>query len=236
MKNRMNIRFRVIRLLLLSVMVLLMACSAPAAMAASGLGTQNVRKGATVTFGSYEQDGNFSNGQEPIRWIVLERKGNRALLLSRYGLDAQPYDTVSGAVNWSSCYLRAWLQSDFYNTAFTSDQQRAIVTVKNATPVNSKNSGGPGPDTYDTVFLLSSAEVNKYLPDKASRAVKATSYALMMGAEPKVSGNSYWWLRSYADAKRQLVLMINSECNVYASYIVDYGAVVRPAVWVDVTK
>lgn len=195
---------------------------------------RNATVGSIVNFGSYEQDGVYSNGAEPIEWIVLERRGSQVLLLSRYGLDVQPYHHTAMAINWSNSSVREWLQSDFYDEAFTADEQGMIVTTRNATPVNSNNAGSPGPDTYDKVFFLSSTEATRYLTTQESRMVKATSYAMMRGAGTNYSQNSYWWLRSYADGSRRRVLMINSQGNVYASTIDDYKAVVRPAVWVNV--
>lgn len=38
--------------------------------------------GNIVTFGSYEQDADTSNGNEPLEWIVLKYENGRALLLS----------------------------------------------------------------------------------------------------------------------------------------------------------
>lgn len=43
--------------------------------------------GDTLYFGEYEQDANRRNGTEPIEWIVLEKDGDRAFLLSKYGLE-----------------------------------------------------------------------------------------------------------------------------------------------------
>ena len=37
--------------------------------------------GSVVTFGSYEQDGDFSNGKEPLEWDVIGQDGNRYLLM-----------------------------------------------------------------------------------------------------------------------------------------------------------
>ncbi|MGN0793847.1 MAG: DUF6273 domain-containing protein [Aristaeellaceae bacterium] len=195
---------------------------------------QSAAVGSIVTFGSYEQDGVYYNGAEPIEWIVLDRRGSQVLLLSRYGLDVQPYHHTATAINWSNSSVRNWLQSDFFNEAFTAQEQGMIATTRNSTPINSNNAGSPGPDTYDTVFFLSSTEATKYLTTQESRMVKATTYALMHGAGTNYSQNSYWWLRSYADSSRKRVLMINSQGNVYASTIDDYQAVVRPAIWVNV--
>lgn len=38
--------------------------------------------GSTVALGSYEQDGDTSDGAEPIEWRVLAVEGGRALLIS----------------------------------------------------------------------------------------------------------------------------------------------------------
>ena len=45
-----------------------------------------------LAFGKYEQDNNPDNGPEEIEWIVLEEQDGNLLLLSRYGLDAVPYN------------------------------------------------------------------------------------------------------------------------------------------------
>ena len=193
--------------------------------------------GMTDTLGRMHSDAQFAGSSSVpahVEWMVLDRRGDRVLLLSRYGLDAQPYHQTSTAVNWSNSDIRRWLQNEFYNEAFTAEEQTMIATTQNATPINSNNAGSPGPNTYDKVFLLSSTEATNYLPSSESRMVKATSYALMRGAGTNYSQNSFWWVRSYADGSRRKVLMVNSQGNVYASYMNDYEAVVRPAIWIEV--
>ena len=56
--------------------------------------------GDVVTFGCYEQDDDASNGPEPIEWLVLDADGETATLISRYGLDAKPYNDAYTAVTW----------------------------------------------------------------------------------------------------------------------------------------
>ena len=46
------------------------------------LNSDLVKKGDIVFFGSYEQDADFDNGSEPIRWKVISIIGSRAFLLS----------------------------------------------------------------------------------------------------------------------------------------------------------
>jgi len=48
--------------------------------------------GDYITFGAYEQDYNTSNGKEAIEWLVLEKKNNRLLVISRYALDCKRYN------------------------------------------------------------------------------------------------------------------------------------------------
>ena len=88
--------------------------------------------GAGITFGHYEQDNDLANGAEPIEWVVLEVSGNKALLISHYGLDAKPYNTDYIDTTWETCSLRAWLNSDFLNTAFTAEEQTAILTSEHS--------------------------------------------------------------------------------------------------------
>lgn len=57
---------------------------------------RNPKLGSIVTFGQYEQDNDPENGPEPIEWFVvnLDKGNHRVLLLSRYVLDAYPYNLV----------------------------------------------------------------------------------------------------------------------------------------------
>ena len=81
-------------LLLLCAALALTAAGSPARADGSGAERPTPRTGGTVTFGHYEQDNDPGNGPEPIEWTVVEvdRAGGRALLVSRYGLDAQPFE------------------------------------------------------------------------------------------------------------------------------------------------
>ena len=146
--------------------------------------------GNYVTFGEYPQT---ASGEDmtPIEWLVLARDGNKALLISRYGLDAQPYNTDHTSVTWETCTLRTWLNVTFYNKAFSSDEQAAILTTSVDNGKNqgySKWSTSGGNNTEDKVFLLSYAEANKYfgvtydsISNTKSR-VAPTAYAIAQGA------------------------------------------------------
>ncbi|MBP3696995.1 MAG: hypothetical protein J6J45_05560, partial [Clostridia bacterium] len=65
--------------------------------------------GDYITFGSYEQDNDLSNGKEPIEWLVLDKQDGKVLVISKYALDAKPYNDEYVDVTWETCTLRSWL-------------------------------------------------------------------------------------------------------------------------------
>ena len=115
-----------------------------------------------ITFGTYEQDGDLDNGPEPIEWVVLASDENGTLLVSRYILDCQSYNGFTKEVTWETCSLRTWLNEDFYNTAFTPDEQAKINTTTVINADNSYYGTSGGNDTEDKIFCLSIDEVLKY--------------------------------------------------------------------------
>lgn len=124
--------------------------------------------GRYVTLGTYPQSAN-GDDLTPIEWRVLARDGNKALLISRYGLDVQPYNSEKTDVTWETCTLRTWLNNTFFNKAFTSAEQATILTttVYNFwTEGNTEWESGGGNTTQDRIFLLSYEEANQYLQVK----------------------------------------------------------------------
>ena len=120
--------------------------------------------GDTVLMGKYEQ----GNGIKPIEWRVLDRVGHKVLLLSEYGIDCKPFDTIKTNVTWETCSLRTWLNITFKNTAFDSDEKELILSTTVTADKNPTYDTSPGENTTDKVFLLSITEVTKY--DKSDSA------------------------------------------------------------------
>ena len=91
-------------------------------------GTGSIKVGDIVTFGRYPQTAEGTD-QTPIEWIVLDydEKENKALLLSKYGLDVKPYNTEWTGITWEKCTLRTWLNGEFLNKAFSAGEQSAIL-------------------------------------------------------------------------------------------------------------
>lgn len=96
----------------------------------------NYNVGDIIKFGRYEQDGNEENGKEEIEWEVLSVEADRILLLSKYALDSKQYHFEKTSVTWENCSLRKWLNNDFKNIAFSSEEQKEIMCV---TVVNEDN-------------------------------------------------------------------------------------------------
>ena len=86
-------------------------------------------KGDVVYFGSYEQDNDFTNGKEPIEWLVVRIQDGKALLLSKDVLDYQQYHSAHASITWEECAIRAWLNDSFLNAAFTIEEQAQLLPV-----------------------------------------------------------------------------------------------------------
>ncbi len=117
-----------------------------------------------ITFGKYEQDGDEENGPEDIEWYVIhdDKENHRKLVISKYILDVKPYNTEYEVVTWESCTLRAWLNNDFKNAAFTAGEQTKIPVVNNVNEDNPKSGTPGGNNTDDQVFVLSFKEIESY--------------------------------------------------------------------------
>ena len=158
--------------------------------------SENVEVGKEIIFGGYEQDNVTDNGKEAIEWLVLTKEGNKVLIISKYALDCQPYNTTKTDVTWENCFLRKWLNNEFINSSFTDDQK---TLIQNTLLINADNSAAGtsgGNDTQDKVFLLNIDEANKYFTSDDARRVEATAYAKAQGAYVADNGDSTWWLRS----------------------------------------
>ena len=182
-------------------------------------------EGDIVYFGSYEQNNDKSDGREPIEWIVLEKKNDKVLILSKNGLVSKPYHKNIDGSTWKNCTLRKWLNRRFVKIAFTEEEKKYIVPVK----VSYDTGEYQGDEVTDQVFLLSMSETHKYFLS-SDKGVKATEYAVAKGAYVSEStGDSVWWLRSPSGYS------VNSygEVNKYSNALDDKTVTVRPAMWVS---
>lgn len=189
--------------------------------------------GKIVQFGRYPQT-TEGNDDTVVEWQVLDRDGRNALLISRYGLDVQPYTRPSAQITWEQCTLRIWLNDTFANRAFSQEEQQAILmtTVANGSDEGYWKTDG-GNDTQDKIFLLSYRQAEQYFDvtidndENMKSRMQPTDYALAHGA-----GKLGWWLRSQGPER-------DTAARVYSVGALDYDFTgveecVRPALWVNI--
>lgn len=182
--------------------------------------------GDSVFFGKYEQDGSTLNGSEQIEWVVLSKTAGKALLISKYALEYMPYNEGYDDTTWAECSLRKWLNGDFYNSAFNSNEQKIIVETNLETFDNIEFGTDGGNDTIDKVFVFSLQDLEsafgitseKWDQNNSELKCQSTEYCKKkiidwhaehfsytdsevrqgyMILESKVGDNiAWWWLRS----------------------------------------
>lgn len=161
--------------------------------------------GQLVSFGSYEQDGNTSNGKEDILWLVKESKDGTLTLLSLYCLDVVPYNTEMVDVTWETSSIRAFLNGEFIQNAFSKAEQKKLVTSTVVNNDNPAHGTSGGKNTKDKVYLQSLEEVMAdYGINEPAEAfygeiyAQATPYTMQKGVwlEIENSNRCWWWLRS----------------------------------------
>ena len=154
-----------------------------------------------VSYGKYEQDNDLSNGPEDIEWYVLNNDNGKLLLLSKYVLDAKPLSKFSGY--WSTLDLRKWLNEDFYEQAFpTNNKLLAKKIESNQDHLILGNTKKIIADiSYDKVFLLNKFEFSEYVQDEKVKTGKGTDYAKENGlfisdSKYETNGRCMYWLTS----------------------------------------
>ena len=161
---------------------------------------------------------------EPIRWRILSERDGKAFILCDSIIASKAYDAGNNN-NYANSDIRAWLNDEFYKTAFGALQQALIQTTE---VDNSAQSTGNSPNpyacenTFDKVFLLSCREVTNsaygFANDPSAydtaRRMLTSDFSRATGAGMVTSSSYYyygygqWWLRSpyynYSDYARKV--------------------------------
>ena len=153
---------------------------------------------------------------EPIKWKILSNEGGEYFLLSSVLLDVHRFNSCWQGKDSNNRYsnnyeyseIRAWLNDEFYNSAFALGKENIkTTTVDNSasTTDNSSIGGYACNDTNDKVFLLSYQDFkNSSYGFSTSgngtnlRTWKATDYARAKGVNLGYSSKNcgYYWTRS----------------------------------------
>jgi len=154
-------------------------------------------------------------------WLVLEKSGSTALVLSLEIIESRAYHSPGGEITWEHSTIRQYLNGEFYNSFSSADQNRIIST-------NIVNSNNPeygtagGNNTIDNIFLLSIDEAQAYFADSSSR--------IAVNANGEVS---WWWLRSPGIGS-SIAAYVGSGGGIFIfGYGVDDNYGVRPALWLS---
>ena len=194
-------------------------------------GSQNsgdIAVGSTIKFGSYEQDGDYDNGDEDIEWIVLESVDNKLLLISKYVLDATPYTYSENGAAWNNSAAYSCLEDTIYKHAFSYQERKKLTTCTIITEQEKFTS-------KDKVFALSSHEIEKYgkIVDGLYDCYP-TKYAKSKGvatsSSEQTAGMSYWWVR---DEGAFGTVMAPTQVAWVGAVYKDTQHGVRPAIWVN---
>ena len=158
---------------------------------------------------------------EPIRWRILSESGNKALILCDSIIDNKAYDMDSS--NYKNSEVRAWLNNEFYNKAFSSLQKELILTT---TVDNGLASTGYTENSYvcentqDKVFLLSYNDVtnseygfSSSKNNSSTREMLTSDFCRASYVDMETSstfyGNGNWWLRTPDDSISSCVRYVN---------------------------
>ena len=224
--------------ILVLALALALLLSVVSALADSAYISSGIGKGSTVVFGSYEQDGNRSNGAEPIEWIVLDTDGSHALLITSYGLEAKAFNEKDASVIWTECSLRKWLNGAFLDSAFTPAERELIEESFSEADMNpGYEYGNSSGSCWDYAFILSATQANLYF--KGMENVKScypTTAAKQNGAfVNRDNGSCCWWLRT-PGSRSNYACSVSSNATNYVNYVGndvrDRDNCVRPAIWV----
>lgn len=178
---------------------------------------QMIGEWETIYFGRYWQSDTNGDGiadkndvKEPIRWRVLTRSGDYALLLADKILDAGKYYTGGGVASWEKSDVRNWLNTTFYREAFSGAEGDAIA-VRTLTTTGGEESWGIATNltkevTKDKVYLLSYDEICQntygfpalsYNNQTDIRTAATTGYAATRpGMYAEAGSGDAWWLRN----------------------------------------
>ena len=177
-----------------------------------------------IQFGSYEQDGNTDNGTEPLDWVVLANDGDKSLVVCNYYIAQDKFNDVDGGYigcTWQSSTVRNWLNDVFYNSAFSDTEKQKIQQ----TIIEQE-----GNKSSDSVFLLSSQEVETYFPKAKDKWQAGGIQSISKGTANDKQMRS-WWLRDSTEKEYQKTCIDDS--GKYTTKYTDDICGIRPAMWID---
>lgn len=193
---------------------------------------ENIQEGDILLFGKYpkEEKGELL----PIEWEVLRIEDGKFFLLSVYGLDVRQFDShwpmpfTDERITWLDSDLRAWLNGEFWNTAFQKEERRLIF------PKRITDDG-----KTDKVRLLYWNEAEKYIKPGRKDA-NLTPLANAKIRKEHADSIRYcwrwdrgWWLASISGKDKARCVVYSWQLESISENICTDHQAVRPALWLD---
>lgn len=217
-------------------------------------------KATAKPFNSYYE---FSNGTkieygkdywfrcEPIEWKILDNDNGEYFVVSGLVLDCRRYNSsisnraIDGKTVYCNNYqysdIRAWLNGDFYGSAFALGNENVLTTIvpNSAYSFGSSSDKYACEDTDDKVFMLSLRDAissdygfSSSISSAFDRVAYATDYAKCQGiCVYSKNKSSLWWLRSPVSDSESAWCVDNNGAITFDH--VDYPNGVRPAMRIN---
>ncbi len=188
--------------------------------------------GEELSLGSFAYDA--SGQKRDIIWQVLDIIEDRALIVAREVLAFRLFNDGWGRMIWRDCSLRKWLNEDFLKAAFTEEERSRITCRRIRNKDNDLFGTDAGPDTEDSVFLLSIEEAREYFASDEERRASTAPYA---AAEAGFAGDIEsvsWRLRTpgYKGGCYNAYVYKNGMINMHGCFNDQKGFGIRPAMWI----
>ncbi len=192
---------------------------------------------------------------EPIKWRVLSvsEDGREAFLMADKNLDAQHYHaSYSDTVTWEDSDVRAWMNEDFLDTAFSAREKEGIIRTEIENKKSPEYVKGENEEdeahTTDSVYLPSREEITSrtygFTDDTGvteTRKSENTDFAGNGGTIKTDNPSADYWLRTmgtqgrvshvdYLDGK-----IPTENLNALLGAVNDISRI-RPALHLDLTK
>lgn len=197
------------------------------------------------SFGSYPQD--KSKESSPLRWKILDIQDEKALLITesvleekrfyKYSITKEDYEPL-GTKSWERCDIREWLNGEFLEKAFNTEEKKLIFRTGLYPEKNPKYDSNRGRATNDNIFVLSISEAQQYFESDKDRIAKYTPHGDRTGYHAKeYDGCAKWWLRT-TGKKSDFAALVERDGSIdIAGDMVDCSLIgVRPALWVNLNE
>ena len=152
-----------------------------------------------IWFGRYPQSDADGIKTDPIKWRVLAVHDGVALVMADQNLDVWPYSKNSQGQSWENSYLRAFLNDEFLNRAFTSEEKNAIMTMsyENQREIKDKVSVLPKEIVSNSLYgFLEDGAIPDEAKIRTNTAYVAAGGTLGSSEMDGISVGGWWWLRT----------------------------------------